>query len=394
VNLEPESAGKLIHGTNGSPVLTTISGDGFHLLGRRVATDCTLGAAFDILDAPGGAVLAGHAEAVSPLTGELGIASVFRRSESVAEIDFSRFSAGFQSLAGPVSLNPPGINIAEDPSISYDQVGNAYLTFSTSDPTGQTGEYSTFVPLSGPASTTVLFADRSGEVRLADQHTLAIAPGLFVVTGNLTQPSAFNRFTSAAVSAQLIGSAFQGFVQPYGDFGPAGDSTIFPALRRLGQELDVLSILKSDTLAPSGAYQRPFIVPSPCVADDTTLCLHGGRFRVNVSELAPGGPAGYGHAVQVTDDSGYFWFFSAANVEALVKVVDGCGINNSFWMFDAGFTNVKTIVAVTDSQTGLSRSYVNPQDTAFQPTQDTSAFSCSTHAATTVPAVAAQVSRR
>ncbi|HVT61405.1 MAG TPA: hypothetical protein VHR45_23780 [Thermoanaerobaculia bacterium] len=383
--LEPESAGKLIHDTTGSPVLATISGDRFHLIGRRVDPDCTLGAPFDILDSPAGAIFAGHAEAVSPLTGEIGVVSAFRRSESAAEIDLSRFSAGWQPLAGPVSLNPPGINVAENPSISYDPEGNGYITFSTAGP-GGTGEYSTFLPLSGPASTAVLSADSSGQVRTADRHTLAVAPGLLVVTEDVIQPSAFHLVTNAVLGAQRIGSAFQGFIQPIDDLG--GGFTAFPVLRRLGQELDVVSLFEGDVLAPSGAYQRPFIVASPCVADDTTLCLHGGRFRVNVSDLAPGGQAGYGHAVRVTDDSGYFWFFGAANVEAFVKVVDGCSLNNNFWVFDAGFTNVKTIVSVTDSETGLSRSYVNPPDTAFRPTQDTSAFSCSTPAAAAVLAVA------
>ena len=39
-----------------------------------------------------------------------------------------------------------------------------------------------------------------------------------------------------------------------------------------------------------------------------------------------------------------------------------------------GLTDVNVVLTVTDTMTGLVRTYVNPQGTAFQPIQDTSAF--------------------
>jgi hypothetical protein len=115
------------------------------------------------------------------------------------------------------------------------------------------------------------------------------------------------------------------------------------------------------------------------------LCLAGARFSVTASYQAPGGQPGGGHAVALTGDSGYFWFFASTNVEAFIKVIDGCSLNDHFWVFDAGLTNVKASLTVTDTQTGLSRTYSNPQSTPFQPSQDTSAFSCTARAGAAEP---------
>jgi hypothetical protein len=104
------------------------------------------------------------------------------------------------------------------------------------------------------------------------------------------------------------------------------------------------------------------------------LCLNGGRFQVNANWTNPDGTNGAGTAVSLTDDSGYFWFFNAANIEIVVKVLNGCAINNAYWVFAAGLTNVQVNWQVLDTQTGVSFTQVNPQGTAFAPIQSTTAF--------------------
>jgi hypothetical protein len=112
-----------------------------------------------------------------------------------------------------------------------------------------------------------------------------------------------------------------------------------------------------------------------CTADDGTLCLGASsRFKVIASYDAGGGNAGASHAVGLTSDTGYLWFFAAANVEAIVKVVDGCGLNGNYWVFAGGLTNVAVTITVTDTTTNTTKTYRNPAQTAFQPIQDTSAF--------------------
>ena len=54
----------------------------------------------------------------------------------------------------------------------------------------------------------------------------------------------------------------------------------------------------------------------------------------------------------------------------------GCSFNSRYWVFAGGLTNVNVVMTITDTQTGAVRTYTNPQVTAFQPIQDTSAFPC------------------
>jgi hypothetical protein len=114
-----------------------------------------------------------------------------------------------------------------------------------------------------------------------------------------------------------------------------------------------------------------------CVADATSLCLNGGRFKVRARWMTSDGRGGTGQAVGVTGDTGLFWFFTPNNVEIFVKVVTGCGFNSRIWTFAAGLTNVNVVMDVTDTQSGAVKTYVNPQGTAFAPIQDTDAFACS-----------------
>jgi hypothetical protein len=114
--------------------------------------------------------------------------------------------------------------------------------------------------------------------------------------------------------------------------------------------------------------------PDGLVVAEPTTTLLGGRFAVEAEWKTPQGAVGSGEPVAITSDTGYFWFFAAANVESVVKVLDGCALNGHFWVFGAGLTNVLTSLKITDLATGATRSYVNPQNTTFLPIQDTSAF--------------------
>ena len=98
-----------------------------------------------------------------------------------------------------------------------------------------------------------------------------------------------------------------------------------------------------------------------CVASGTALCLNGGRFKVEVAWRVPAqGTSGVGLAVPLTSDTGYFWFFSANNIELVIKVVDGRAFNNKFWVFYGALSNVEYTITVTDTLTGSVKTYVNP----------------------------------
>jgi PKD repeat protein len=105
----------------------------------------------------------------------------------------------------------------------------------------------------------------------------------------------------------------------------------------------------------------------------TALCL-GNRFKVEVTWRDQNDATGVGQAIQLTKDTGVFWFFNAENLEMELKVINGCPSNNHFWVFAGGLTNVEVNMTVTDMATGVVRTYQNPLRTPFQPIQDTGAF--------------------
>jgi hypothetical protein len=111
-----------------------------------------------------------------------------------------------------------------------------------------------------------------------------------------------------------------------------------------------------------------------CAPGNTRLCLNGSRFQVEVEWTRPNGESGAGQAVSLTTDTGYFWFFNSANVEMVIKVLNGCGSNNRYWVFAGGLTDVRVRITVTDTLREVVKQYTNPQGTAFKPIQDTGAF--------------------
>jgi len=116
--------------------------------------------------------------------------------------------------------------------------------------------------------------------------------------------------------------------------------------------------------------------PEPCSDGPQTLCLGAGdRFEVHTT-WATTKATGAGQRHELTDDTGYFWFFKDTNVETVVKVLDGCGVNGHFWVFAAGLTNVEVSLTVRDTANDARRSYHNDQGDPFQPIQDTAAFAC------------------
>jgi len=86
------------------------------------------------------------------------------------------------------------------------------------------------------------------------------------------------------------------------------------------------------------------------------------------------GDPGTAQGVELTPDSGYFWFFDPANVELTLKVLNACSLNNKFWVFLSGLTDVEVTVTVTDTRTGTVKIYTNPQGQTFKTVLDTGAF--------------------
>lgn len=97
----------------------------------------------------------------------------------------------------------------------------------------------------------------------------------------------------------------------------------------------------------------------PCVQNATTLCLLGDRFEVKATYTDYSNNTGSGHAVELTPDSGYFWFFDASNVEAVGKVVSFCPVNGSFGFYAGGLTDVGVVMTVRDTVANQTQTFTN-----------------------------------
>jgi len=120
-------------------------------------------------------------------------------------------------------------------------------------------------------------------------------------------------------------------------------------------------------------FLTPLTLPGTCTPGATTLCLNHGRFKVEATWNTGTGSNAARAEAQGTD-SGRFWFFSADNTEVVVKVLNGCGVNDRYWVFGSGLTNVEVLITVTDTTTGKTRRYFNAQGKTFAPVQDVGAF--------------------
>jgi hypothetical protein len=123
-------------------------------------------------------------------------------------------------------------------------------------------------------------------------------------------------------------------------------------------------------------YDKAFfgLPGSTCPVSGTDLCLDAGRFHLTATWRTAAGQSGVGHAVQLTRDTGYFWFFSETNVEIVVKVLDACGFNERYWVYAGGLTDVEVTMTVVDLVAGATSTYHNPLGAMFQPIQDSNAF--------------------
>jgi hypothetical protein len=113
-----------------------------------------------------------------------------------------------------------------------------------------------------------------------------------------------------------------------------------------------------------------------CLPGPAKLCLLNGRFEATAQFRVAGAtvptPA---HAVPLTDQSGYFWFFGPDNVEVTLKTLNACP--SSYWVFASGMTNVGVDITVIDTRDrSHPRTYSNAIGTPFAPIQDINAFSC------------------
>jgi plastocyanin len=212
----------------------------------------------------------------------------------------------------------------------------------------------------------------SGNPPAAPSNLAAASAGTAAI--DLTWKSNSNNETGFRVQSKALdGSPFQD-VLPLAASGSTG-----AAVTNLQPGTGYGFRVRAENAAGNSAYTAEAdaatdSTPGTCVADANTLCL-GGRFKATVSWVTSN-MNGVGTTVPLAanPDSGLFYFFSSSNIEMLIKVINGCALSNTHWVFFAATTNVQFTVTVVDMTTGKTKVYFNPLNQAAAPVQDTNAF--------------------
>ena len=155
-----------------------------------------------------------------------------------------------------------------------------------------------------------------------------------------------------------------------GEFIVRGLEPETPYTFRLRYESTPGVAVRSALAQASAEYSEEFSVTTgsysgPCRSGGRYLCLRSGRFELRADWSNPdrAGDFGAGTAVSVdiSDESGLFWFFSPANIELVTKVLDGSRLNGHYWMFFGALSDVEYWLTLRDTAVGGSQgTYHNP----------------------------------
>jgi len=149
------------------------------------------------------------------------------------------------------------------------------------------------------------------------------------------------------------------FSSPSGETDPAVAAAGVNAVAVWSDEPQFIIIDPPPPNLPGGGVFGQRFTLASCALGSDELCL-GGRFRAGVQFTDPrNGQASSGRPVPLTGDTGAFWFFAPANLELVLKVLDGRAVNGHFWVFYGALSDVAYTVTVTDTVTGASRTYHN-----------------------------------
>lgn len=223
-------------------------------------------------------------------------------------------------------------------------------------------------PLSGAGDVVYTLGESTGGFAFADPGTvevmLKVLDGTpingrwWVFATGVTNVATVLTITDTTTQAQKV------YVNPQGTvFQPIQDTNAFPDARR----------------ASAGDLEPPGVPVGDSSAGGAKggsggLGLLGGRFQVEAEWATAQGQAGPAQPVSFSDTAGFFWFFSAENLELVVKMVDGRADNGAIWFFVGGLSNVAVDLTVTDTYTGVVRTYSSPLGAPFTPTLDNLAF--------------------
>lgn len=141
-----------------------------------------------------------------------------------------------------------------------------------------------------------------------------------------------------------------------------------------GDATDAVGSLHGTKNGASANYLNAAVIGG-CSTSTNTLCVGpSGRFAISASYKTTSSSGNAKVVPFQTSDSGLFTFFSDTNWEAMVKVLNGCGVNSRYWLFASGITDQHVELVVTDQPRGITKRYFNYAGTSFNAITDTGAF--------------------
>jgi len=314
---------------------------------------------------------------------------------------------------------PEGAMVPSRPEVTLDGADRAIVSFTREGPSGRTLQSRTFAITSGPASCAsgqtslclngsrfevgVVWRDFDGNTGVGQAAPLTGDTGAFwfftptnielvvkVLDGRWLNDhfwvfyGALSNVDYTLTVTDTVTGRSATYYNPSGTFASVGDTEAIPAAGATARALQRHVTVPPDLARPGngtlrlapGAGQGVAVAATradSCTPTATELCLNGNRFRVAVTWRDFDGNTGVGQAVPLTSDTGTFWFFDSANVELIVKVLDGRWLNGHYWVFYGSLSNVEYTITVTDTATGAVRVYSNPAR-HFGSSGDTDAF--------------------
>jgi len=151
--------------------------------------------------------------------------------------------------------------------------------------------------------------------------------------------------------------------------GP-GDFEYCVAANRGADRVGKIAIATGGVDVPQAGFDP---APVECHQNATTLCLLNGRFEVRAAFRGFSLEKGVGRLKSLSGEAGYVTFFNPANLEVLLKMIDGRTLNDHFWLFYGSLSNVGYVITASDTETGEVSFYCNPTGT-FRSVGDTLAF--------------------
>ncbi|HET9211747.1 MAG TPA: hypothetical protein VFR03_15170 [Thermoanaerobaculia bacterium] len=219
--------------------------------------------------------------------------------------------------------------------------------------TGETGTGKA-VPLTGDTGAFWFFGPDNLELMVKALDGRAVNGYFWVYYGSLSNVEYTLTLTDT------VTGTMKSYHNAPSQFGSQADVSAFqaPPPNTIAAESAPLKL--PETAAPAAAPEVSLFAAPDCTSTPTAFCAQD-RFRVEVSFVDPrSGSSGQGRAVQLTNDTGIFWFFSPSNLELMLKVLDGSGVNGHFWVFYGALSDVDYTITVTDTATGARKTYHNP----------------------------------